>query len=208
VLNKNEIANLALGRLGVSISVSDFDLENSTQAKVIKRQFQSSLDTLLESHPWNFATKYEALSLISENVNPNVRYRYAYSYPAQCLVIRSLGMDGVFSHENEYTDTNIQWEEIYTGGTPTLLTWVEDAHACFTVAINQDQQMPTHFGRALAAQLAMDIAPSLITNNFGKVRDTLYAAARSDISLGVANDLGRQPKHRDAPSPFIRARLG
>lgn len=206
MLYKNDIANLALGRLGVSLSVTDVDTENSIQAKVIRRQFRSSLDTLLESHPWNFATQYAALSLISENVNPNVQYRYAYSYPAQCMVIRGLGIDGFFSHKNEYEQNVIPWQEVYTGGTPTLITWLENAYAEYTVRINEDIAMPTHFGRALAAQLSMDIAPSLITNNYGKVRDTLNSAARNDISLGISSDLGRQPLQGDAPSPFIACR--
>jgi len=207
VLYKNDIANLALGRLGVSLSVIDINVENSNQAKIIRRHFSMSLDTLLEKHPWNFASQSQALALQSDTVNALGVHVYRYALPADCLVLRQIGQEGIFSHYNQYEDEKLRWQEIYTGSGPSIETHVAEAYGKYTTKVPDSMGFPNHFGRALAAQLSMDIAPSLITNNFGKVRDTLNSQAMVDITFGIADDLGRQPQPEDSLSPFIRARL-
>jgi hypothetical protein len=205
VLNKNEVANLALGRLGVSLSIVDLDTENSTQAKIIRRHYKISLETLLERHGWNFATKYAPLLLQAND--PNLGFSYQYALPADCLILREIAADGIFPEVNLYEEQKEQWQEVYTGASPSIYSNTKNAHAKYTVKIPETMAMPNHFGRALAAQLSIDIAPSLITNNFGKVRDTLNSAAINDIHLGIAQDLGRQPLQLDSLSPFHRARF-
>jgi hypothetical protein len=204
MLYKNDIANLALGRLGVSLYVSDLETENSQQAKIIRRHFRMALDTLLEMHDWNFATQYSSLVLYQEDPTPN--YRFAYLAPADALVIREIAREGSFSYTQQYEDEKEKWHQVYSNTGILIYSNVIDAHAKYTTRIPDNIAMPTHFGRALAAQLSMDIAPSLITNNFGKVRDTLNSDARIDISRGIADDLGRQPQPEESLSPFIRAR--
>lgn len=205
MLYKNDIANLALGRLGVSLTVADVQTENTQQAKVIRRYFRTSLDTLLEKHPWSFATQMQALPLLSENPTP--QFLYSYSKPADALIITEIAEEGIFSQFVQYEDQKNRWQEIYSPMGQMLYANTRNAHAKYTTKLPEDAAFPNHFGRALAAQLSMDIAPQLITNNFGKVRDTLNAGAMVDITHGIADDLGRQPLPEDSLSPFIRARL-
>jgi len=206
VLYKNDIANLALGRLGVSLSIIDLETENSNQAKIIRRHFRMSLDTTLEMHAWNFATQYQVLNLLSDDLNAGPMRRFTYSLPSDCLVLREIAFDGIFNQQNLYEDQKLRWQQIYSGSGQSIQTDIYNAHAKYTTRVLESIAFPTHFGRAFAAQLSMDIAPSLITNNFGKVRDTLNSSARIDITLGIADDLGRQPLMEDSPSPFLRAR--
>lgn len=205
MLYKSDIANLALGRLGVSLTISDIEVENSQQAKVIRRYFRMSLDTLLEKHPWGFATQFIPLILASESPTP--LYAYSYQRPGDALVIVEIAEEGMFSQTVQYEDQKNRWQEVYALTGPKLYTNVRMAHAKYTTRLPENMQFPNHFGRALAAQLSMDIAPQLITNNFGKVRDTLNANAMIDITHGIADDLGRQPLPEDSLSPFVRARL-
>lgn len=205
MLNKNEVANLALGRLGVSLSIVDLDTENSVQAKIIRRHYKIALETLLELHPWNFATKYAPLLL--QATDPTSSYSYKYGLPSDCLVIREIAQDGIFLEVNQYEDEKERWQEVYTGASPSIYSNTKNAHAKYTAKIPDTIALPNHFGRSLAAQLSIDIAPSLITNNFGKVRDTLNSSAMNDIHLGIAQDLGKQPLLQDSLSPFLRARL-
>lgn len=205
MLYKNDVANLALGRLGVSLTVIDVDTDNTQQAKIIRRHFSMSLETLLEAHEWNFATQLQALALLAENPVPS--FLYSYSIPSDCLVIRQIAEDGMFPRFNLYEDQKQRWHQIYSGASQLIYTNVYSAHAKYTTRVPDSAAFPNHFGRALAAQLSIDIAPSLITNNFGKVRDTLNASAKNDISLGISDDINRQPLLEDSPSPFIRARL-
>jgi hypothetical protein len=208
VLYKNDIANLALGRLGVSLSIIDLETENTTQAKIIRRHFRMALDTLLEEHDWNFASSHQALALVTDydDISDSGGWQYMYSLPANCLVLRELSRDGIFARTNQYQDEKEPFEEVYSSAGPRIYTDVPDAHGRFTVKLNDDIAFPTHFGRALAAQLSMDIAPSLITNNYGKVKETLNSSARSDIHLAIAHDMGRQPQRVDSASPFLRIR--
>lgn len=205
MLYKTDIANLALGRLGVSLIITDVDTDNSQQAKIIRRYFRMSMDTLLELHPWSFATQYKELVL--EEEDPTPIYRYAYRWPTDCLIIRQLAEDGVFSRSELYEDQKERWEMVYSSGTPIFYSNVANAHAKFTTRVPDTILMPNHFGRALSAQLAMDIAPSLITNNYAKIKQTFDTDARVDITRGISDDLGRQPLPEDSLSPFHRARL-
>lgn len=208
MLYKNDIANLALGRLGVSLAVIDLDTENSTQAKVIRRNLRLSLDTLLEEHDWGFASSHQALSLVTDyaNISDSGGWRFKYSLPADCLVLREISRDGIFARTNQYEDEKERWEEVYSASGVRIYADVPDAYGRYTVRLNEDIAFPTHFGRALSAQLSLDIAPQLITNNFGKVRDLLNKDAKNDIALAIANDLGRQPQRENSLSPFIRIR--
>jgi hypothetical protein len=204
MLYKNDIANLALGRLGVSLSIVDLATENSQQAKIVRRHFRMSLDALLEMHEWNFATKF--LPLILQEEDPTPMFKFSYVVPSDALIVREIAREGFFSNRRQYEDEKEKWQQVYSSSGVVIYSNTPDAHAKYTVRISEDIAMPNHFGRALAAQLSMDIAPSLITNNFAKIRDTLNVDARIDISRGIADDLGRQPQMEESLSPFIRAR--
>ena len=200
---KTEIANLALGRLGVSLAIADLDTDISIQTKVIKRHFRVSLETFLIKHDWSFARKEAALALLSTD---NVRRQYTYEMPADALIIRQLAEDGMFVDLNLYQDQIIPWHELLTTTGTHLITPLPLAYAQYTANLDIDVNFPTHFARGLAAQIAWDIAPSLITNNFGKVADTLDAKCRIDMTSAIADDIARQPLIQDSPGPFLRAR--
>jgi hypothetical protein len=204
MLYKLDIANLALGRLGTSVSILDYNSENTAQAKIIRRHFRFSLDTLLEKHDWNFATKFAPLCLVSEDSEDN--FKYTYQIPTDCLVIREIAEFGKFYPVSRYEDEKIQWQQVFNSSGPRIKTNLPDAYAKYTVRVSEDIQFPSHFGRALIAQLALDIAPSMVTNNYAKIRNDLMTEVSNEITRGIANDLGREPQQLNSLSPFIRAR--
>lgn len=205
MLNKTEIAVLTLGRLGVSHSITDLDTDTSNQAKILRRHFRMALDTLLERHPWRCATLTLALTLQSED--PDRALRYHYDLPADCAVLREIAEDGIFYQVEVYDNQRVYWEEVYTGtATQRIATNCYQAHGKYTVRIDEDAYFPTHMARGLSAQLAKDVAPALITGNYSKLKKDLIDDADRDISLAIADDMGRQPPKGDAPSPFHSAR--
>jgi len=205
MLSRLDIANLALGKLGVSLTITDYANDISNQAKVIRRHFKMALELLLEKHPWNFATKYGALTLVSEDAKQP--YRYLYSVPADCLIIREIADEERFTDVERYEDYKIRWEQVYeAAGAIRIRTNLVDAWAKYTVAVDETYSFPSHFGRALAAQLALEIAPSLITNNFPKIKATLASEVMSEVNEGIADDMGRQPRRLESYSPFVLAR--
>lgn len=204
--SQNDIANLALGRLGVSLRVEDVATENSQQAKVIRQHYQSAFTKVIEMHPWKFLNKQAALNLIAQD--PNENFRYEYQYPADAQIIREVACEGFFSYVELYEDQKVYFEEAYKANGPVIHTNVQFAHAKYTVKLPITANVPEHFADAVAAQLSMAIAPSLITNNFAKIGAVLNADARNTISDCIARDESRQPQKLDAYNPFYRARLG
>lgn len=205
MLFKNEIASLALGHLGSSLGVVDLATDNSNQAKIIRRHLRMSLNTLLESHEWSFATQFQALPLSSEDPYPG--YLYEYITPADALIIRQIAEEGIFPKVNLYEQQKLRFREVQVGGSTRIWTNIRDAHAEYTAKVSEDAAFPTHFGRGLSYQLAMDIGAQLITNNWPKVKATLIAEAKNEISNAIALDLSRQPLKQDSPNPFLLARM-
>ncbi len=206
MLSKQEVANLALGHLGVSLQVLDYDTENTIHAKVLRRHFRMALDTMLEEYEWGFATQYSALALVEED--PMQSWRFSYSLPSDCHVLRMIAMDGIFPTTKQYENEKKKFREVYNGaGARLIYTDIPLAHGEFTTRLSEDFSFPTHFARGLSHQLALDIAPQLITNNFSKVKQTLMDNAKNEISRAIASDLGRQTLQEDSPTPFYAARL-
>lgn len=200
-LLKADVANLALGLLGSTLSISDVVLDTSAQAKVVRRHYSSSLQTLLERYAWGFAGKLQALSLLEESPEEGM-YAFAYSQPSDALVILKVGAKSFLQDTEDHLDERNIFEELGA----KILTNVGDAYARYTRLIDEGEAMPNHFGRALAAQLALDIAPSIITNNFAKVKNVLVTDAERRINDGIAADLNRKPRPVASDSRFVRVR--
>lgn len=205
MISATDIANQALARLGVSLTVSDITVDNSQQAKVLRRVFQSSLDTIASDHTWGFLSRYQALSVHSEDPAP--MYSYGYFSPSDSLLIRSIARDGIFPRfEEQENEKNIFEELVMSTGNTVIMTNLENAWARYTLRTNISNQFPEYFGRAVSGQLALDAAPQLITNNFAKVASTLNSQAQKDISNAIANDMSRAPSPRRSESTFVKAR--
>ena len=191
--------------MGVSLTVSNLAVDNSAQAKVLRRLFQSSLDTVSLDHTWRFLSRYQTLTLHSEDPAP--MYAYGYSSPSDSLLTRSIARDGNFpTYEELENEKNIFEELVLSTGNTIIMTNVENAWARYTLRTNIASLFPVYFGRAVSGQLALDAAPQLITNNFAKVASTLNSQAQKDMSNAIANDLSRAPRKRESESSFVKAR--
>jgi hypothetical protein len=202
---KTDVANRALGRLGVSATISDLDGDRTNAGRIIRREYEMALQEMLEKHHWKFARATAELVLKEEN--PDRVWGYSYFQPANCQVVRQVAESGRFiNNVEQYIDSPNQYLEIYDDSVKLLYTNVKNAHAEYTRRIDQNDIMPRHFGDGLAALLSYRIAPALITNNFPKVRETLNAEAMNDVHGAIADDLNRQPQALWQESSLVRIR--
>jgi len=205
MLTKSDIAQLALGHLGLSQTVLDLSTENTVQAKVIRRHFRSTLDRMLMKHEWGFATHFGVLNLREET--PVLSYQFAYNLPNDCLVPRIIAMDGYFPTLKQYEKEKAKFRHVYNGaGNSVIYSNVPNAHIEYTLRVDEDYSFPAHFAFGLSHLLALDIAPSLITANFPKIKQELMMTSRNEITLAIADDLGMEPQQEDSPTPFISCR--
>jgi len=105
-----------------------------------------------------------------------------------------------------YPDQEIPFEVMTFGTTDLIYCNVDNAFAEFTERMSENASFKTYFGLALAAQLAMDIGPALITNNWPKVKKAVLDESRSLIDEGIALDITKTPQKSPAPCPLVRVR--
>lgn len=78
-----DICNLALAHLGDDATVSSISPpEGSAQAEACARFYPIARDVMLEMHAWNFATRRQELSQVTNTLN---NWAFAYALPADCL---------------------------------------------------------------------------------------------------------------------------
>lgn len=205
MLNKNSVALLALGHLGATSHIIDLDTDNTTTAKVINRHLQTSLETAVEAFEWAFLNKEQALTLITSN--PTTQWGFEYSYPSDAQVIRELAQEACFiKNVNLYPEQKIPWQDIYDVSHTHLYCDLSQAWARYTKTVLVSDSVPNHFGRYWAGQLAKDIAPSIITNNFAKVKNVFEGQVERAMDNAIATDLTRSPENSVVIPRFIAAR--
>lgn len=199
-MNRNDIANLALAKIGWTKGVVDFNTESSNEARVIKMHFTSAFKKTLEAHPWEFASEEAPLLLVGPG---KFGFKHMYAYPANCITIRQIAPQGCFVRVNLQTQYQTKWQHYYQGGVnKTIVCDVDDAYAQYTVELSPELDFPSHFGDAVAANLSLAIAPSIIANNYAKLKQDLLNTAENDIAVAIATDIGKQPQTNNAPSTY------
>lgn len=205
-MNKNDIANLATSNLGQTIKIVDFTTDSSLAGKIINQWFRVSLLDYLESHPWAFATSFAALPAGAST--PSAGYAYAYTKPADALVIRRLAPDGVFPKAEIQQEYALRWREVNVGTGTEIWSDVPLAHAEYTVAIGDDYDFPLYFAKGFSYQLALDIGPKLITQNWPKIVQNIMPTFNTEMQKAIARDIAHQPESYTYDSSFITVRGG
>lgn len=89
--DQTSLYNLTLLRLGVSQPVTA-PSENSVPAKTLSRIYDQCRREVLRAFPWGYATKAEALAVVSGQTFPG--WTYVYQYPSGCLNMRAVCDEG------------------------------------------------------------------------------------------------------------------
>ena len=173
-----DICNIALGHLGDEAAISAIDPpDGSVQASHCARIYPMARDELLESHNWRFATRRDALALLSTSELPS-EWGYAYTYPSACLrVIAVRPADvatsvnpGLIFDEQEFLTKPQTYPftiESLSDGSQVIYTNVEDATVHFVGLVTDTTKFSPLFSAALARLLAMYLAGPIIKGKAG-----------------------------------------
>jgi hypothetical protein len=144
--SETDIANEALGRLGISPIM---DLSDATkQAQFANRFYAQTRDEVLTSHPWSFAISRATLAQLT--ANPDFEWLYRYQLPTDCLRLLKL---------NGYEVGEIRETYVVEGN--TVLTDAEQAEIRYIARITDVTLFPPLFIEALAIKLASKLSAPL-----------------------------------------------
>lgn len=157
VTSEAAVCNLALGLLGQRQFIDNLD-EATTEAQACKVYFASARNALLQRWGWRFATKRKVLELTTE-----VRsgWEYAYRLPADMMLEAPARIwDGQREPgAGERIPFGVELDD--AGGGHLVLTDQPDAELLYTRELTAVALWPALFVDAVAARLAVRLAPTL-----------------------------------------------
>lgn len=156
-----DICNLALSRLGDNATVASiYPPEGSAQSEHCARFYPIARDSMLETHPWKFATRRGALAQLTHE-----SWNWAYAYAAPTGAIRLLAVLAASAP----SDADSQDYEIETDsdGTALILTNQEKANVRYIARATDTSKYSPLFIDALGWLLASHLAGPIIKGDAG-----------------------------------------
>lgn len=188
-MNKLDICNNALDLVGQGIHIDSFD-ENSKEADVIRRNYQSVVDRALASYYFSFARKDEVITennLIKDYVS--LPWKYSYTIPTDCMTILKLeriakGLnDNNELEEIEFNFRNIKNKKciVTNEKAPFVIQY-----QCY---IEDESLFSPMFIEAIEYLLAGKIAPALIHGTSGmQIGQALIQAGLGYLEFSAGQD--------------------
>lgn len=155
-----------------------------TAGLVADQMYTITLDGLLTSHRWRFATGKQALNRLTDS--PLNDYKYAFQLPSQMLMLINA------QHNPRY---EIYEDKLYTEMSSISIDYI------FRPA---ESKFPQYFIEALAARLAETFALS-ITNN-QKMREAMGELAGRRFQESIFKDSQGRPPTAIQHRPFVDIR--
>lgn len=180
--SETEVCNLALISLGHQ-TITSLD-EGTPTADLCTLLYSQTRDSLLRSHPWNFAIKRSTLAL--SGTTPNHEFSYQHALPTDCLkVIRTnWEADGTIAGSAIYGFPGImgynQVEIPYRIENGYLLCNETVAKIEYVAKITDVATFDPLFVRALSASMAMSMAMKLTDNA------TLFKTMSDEFRMAIA----------------------
>lgn len=187
------ICNVALLRLGHDTITS---LSDATRgARVMNGLYAETRDSLLRSHPWNFAVRRVDLALLSDT--PTFEFAYQFALPDDCLkVIRT---------EDEAAGSAYEYRiEGLSDGSRVLLYDSDTCGLEYIAQVTDPNQMDVSFRDAFAARLAAE-ACMLLTDN-ATLAKNLWDAAELKLRMAMTADAQEGTPRDIIADEWVRAR--
>lgn len=209
-MNKVEICNMALSRIGVSRLIDSLD-ELTTEAEQCSLFFNTAVEKVYQEGKFANLQNYAPLQLIQES--PNDEWLYAYRYPNECLKFERVVMPYTRNNDprwprdwyNEAPHQKVEYTRGLLNGTNVIFTNLEDATGVYLPKPDASQSFESDIASIIAWRLAMEIAMPLAVEAARADRAAQYY--RLEMQSVTADALNEHEKHEPTPE-FIRARDG
>jgi hypothetical protein len=198
--SKTDICNLALAELGAR-RITSYESDTTVEAKACRLHLDHVIDTLLERHQWNHATKHDTLSKLS--TVPNPEWTEAYQLPSDFIRLIRVS---VGSSLNSLQNFALEGRNILTIGEGDTLPIVYVSND-----IPVAQWSPLFIDAVvykLAAKIAGDVTqnPSLADGALNKLESLALPVAQTADARQTLSGENFGPAHMAAQSPLVRAR--
>lgn len=188
MLTAIDLCSRALIKIGAS-SIAAFD-EGTTEATVANAVYQPTLDALLSSHPWNFATAQVTLAKLA--AVPVADFANAYQLPPGVIRILSVGEEGA----GRGAAYRIAENRLHTDAEPPLvLTYIMRP---------PPDRFPAMFAQALVSHLAAEMAVP-ITDDLMRAQ-LMLSKGEMELSRARLIDAQEEPPQRLDDFGLIGAR--
>ena len=203
-----DICNLALSHLGDSATVSSLDPpEGSVQSEHCARFYPIARDSLLEMHPWGFATKRVQLAQLGTGWP---EWDYSYAQPSDALnIIAVLPPDATDDYSQGLSNVPMAAGgsyvpkafscEIDSNGADVIYTDQENAVLRYTALVSDTTKFSPLFVMTLSWHLASMLAGPILKGDAGAA-EAKRCASMMQAFLGQAteSDAGQRrinPQH-------------
>lgn len=206
LMTLTEVFNETTRILGHTTVISDALTSTDRTSMAIRRVLNVQMMKLLNDYEWTYYRMRKPLELFQEN--PTKDWDYSYTIPDGVVnVLAVVGCNYIKDYSFSRPNLNNVFKiERYDEYKQVLYTNVKEAWGIVVVKPSELEGFPISFGMALAARLAMAIAPQLITNNYFQVKDKLKEACDQQESEAVANDIMRVPQRQPQYSESLALR--
>lgn len=184
------ICNVAIIRCGNTNTIAALT-ENTKSARLCNAVYEEARDSLLRSHPWNFAVKRATLAQTTDT--PPFEFDYCYGIPDDCLKIQAVDC-GEYAFRVENSGTA---KVIVTNSDEVLLEYI--------ARVTDPNLMDPAFRQALSATIAMQIATALTDN--ASLYKVLVDEARELASIARNVDAQEGTPRDPETDLYVRARI-
>lgn len=210
-----QICNLALSHLGDSSTVASIDPpEGSAQAEHCAQFYPIARDSLLEMHPWGFATVRVALAELAQQWS---EWDHCYQQPSDVLNVLALLPPGATDDYSEGTGVPTSAGgryvpqpfscETLSNGTQVIFSDQADAVLRYTRTVSDPTLFSPLFTTTLSWHLASFLAGPVIKGEEGSAAAKRCAAMMASyMSKAIESDAGQRRVEVTHNVPWIVGR--
>jgi len=199
--SKTDICNLALAELGAR-RISSYESDTTVEAKACRLHLDHVIDTLLERHQWNHATKAANLSKLL--TVPNAEWTEAYQLPGDFIRLIRVSVGTALNSLQNFALEGRNILTIGSGDTLPILYVSND--------IPVAQWSPLFIDAVvykLAAKIAGDVTqnPSLADSALNKLESLALPVAQTADARQTLSGENFTPAHMASQSSLVAARF-